>query len=232
MDAVTRDKLEHATELLLEVMETLKLEDGGVTTAAPPPAPAAPPPPVPAPNTSRKLCWGKKVSAEFKASVFWIQEKIGLNPDFLMSCIAFESGGTFSPSAHNPLSSATGLIQFMDATVQSMVQHYPVLASMAPNRRASDLAKLTAVQQLSWVFYYFKAFGDDLSHWALEDTYMAILLPSMIGKPLDSPMNWKDSAYRVNKGLDLDKNGTVTKREATANIRRLYAMGMTEENYG
>lgn len=228
MDALTRDKLEHATELLLEVLETLKLDDAGVAVT---PAAAPPSPPPTAPSAARKLCWGKKVTAEFKNSVFWIQEKIGLNPDFLMSCIAFESGGTFSPSAHNPLSSATGLIQFMDATVASMVQHFPVLASMAPSRRASDLAKLTAVQQLSWVFYYFKGFGNDLSYWVLEDVYMAILLPSMIGKPLDAPMNWKDSAYRVNKGLDLDKNGTITKREATANIRRLYAMGMTEENY-
>jgi hypothetical protein len=232
VDQVIRDKIEHAAELLLEVMETLKLDDAGVTITSTPAAPAAPVAAPAAPAADRKLCWGKKVSAEFKNSVFWIQDKISLDGNRLMSCIAFETGGTFSPSAHNPLSSATGLIQFMDATVVSMVEHYPVLASMAPNRRASDLAKLTAVQQLSWVFYYFRAFGDNLANWSLEDTYMAILLPSMIGKPLDSPMNWKDSAYRVNKGLDLDKNGTITKREATANIRRLYAMGMTEENYG
>lgn len=229
MDAVSQAHqcIEQAVGLLGQAQLLIEGVEATPPTAAPV-AEAKPVPTTPLP----KMAWGKKVSPEFKAAVFWIKDQIKLNPDFLMSCSAFETGGTFSPSIKNPVSSATGLIQFMDGTVQSMLQHYPQLAAMAPNRKAHDLASLTAVQQLSWVYYYFKGFGNDLSSWSLEDTYMAILLPNMIGKPLDSPMNWNASAYRVNRGLDLDRNGTVTKREATGNIRRLYQLGMAEENYG
>ena len=54
----------------------------------------------------------------------------------------------------------------------------------------------------------------------------------MIGKPLDAPMKWSESAYRVNAGLDLNKDKTITKREATFKVKQLYEMGMTEEFYG
>jgi hypothetical protein len=223
------NKLQQIADLVDEAMLLSEgVEAEGIT---PTPSIAAPTPPAPV-ASARRICFGSRVSPEFRAGVLWIQEQLGLNPDFLMACMAFETGGTFSPSIKNPQSSATGLIQFMDATTKAMAERYPELASFAPNKRSSDLAKLTAVQQLSWVYYYFKGFGSNLARWELEDTYMAILLPSMIGKPLDTPMNWNTSAYRVNRGLDLDRNGTVTKREATGGIRRLYAQGMTEEMLG
>lgn len=229
MDSLST-RFEKAIDALEFLVDELRgMEDAESRAPAAPAQPSAQPP---APTPVQKLAWGKKLSPEFKAGILWIRDQIGLKPDFLTTCMAFETGGTFSPSIKNPVSSATGLIQFMDATVKAMARQYPALASMAPNGRARDLASLTAVQQLSWVYYYFKAFGSDLSNWSVEDVYMAILLPVMIGKPLDAPMKWSQSAYRVNRGLDLDKNGTVTKREATGNIRRLYQLGMSEENYG
>lgn len=186
--------------------------------------PAAEPEPV-----ERKLCYGKQVSPEFKASVLWIEEQLKLDANKLMACMKFESD--LNPRAKNPQSSATGLIQFMDATVASMVKKYPVLAKQGITK-ARDLTELTAQQQLAWVYYYFKAFGNDLSNWSIEDVYMAILLPSMIGKPLDAPMKWSESAYRVNSGLDLNKDKTITKREAAFKVTQHYAMGMTEEFLG
>lgn len=174
---------------------------------------------------TRKIAWGKKVDAGFKSSVLWIEEQLGLNADYLMSCMAFETGQTFSPSIKNKNSSATGLIQFMDATVAAMVLRRPSLRNVAANTH--ELAELTAQQQLSFVYYYFEAFGRDLSHWSLEDTYMAILLPSMIGKPLSAKMKWSNNAYAVNRGLDINKNGVITKAEATTYVRQLYSIGMS-----
>lgn len=166
----------------------------------------------------RQLAWGARVSAEFRASVFWIEEQLHLNPDYLMAVMAFETGVTFSPSKRNPASSATGLIQFMRATAIQL------------GTTTEALAEMSAVKQLSYVYKYFKQFGDDLSSWDLADTYMAVLLPTMIGKPLDTPMTWGKEAHRVNKGLDADKNGVITKREAFNKVNSMLTLGMEKEN--
>lgn len=220
MDALI-EKLQQAIDLIEVVANELdELEDRTKEVAV-----------VPVAEETRKIAWGKRVSPEFKAGVLWIEEQIKLDPDKLMACMAFETGGTFSPSIKNPASSATGLLQFMKATIEDMLRLHPNLRGMLPNGHAS-LKNLSAVQQLSLVFYYFKAFGKDLSNWSVEDVYMAILLPSMIGKPLDTPMRWSQSAYRVNAGLDLNRDKTVTKREAAHKVTLLYAQGKQEEFYG
>jgi hypothetical protein len=173
---------------------------------------------VPIPGVHGPICWGAKVSKDFRESVLWIEGQIKLPANFLMPCMAFETGLTFSPSVKNPGSSATGLIQFMNTTAKDL------------GTTTASLAAMSAVKQLSYVYYYFKRFGTDLSHWVLEDVYMAILLPNMIGKGLDEPMHWSDEAYMANRGLDADKNGKITKREATEKIRSLYKLGMMKEN--
>ena len=65
-----------------------------------------------------KLAWGKKVDSTFRDKVFAICDGFKWNrathASWLMSCMAFESGETFSPSVRNAAGSgATGLIQFM-----------------------------------------------------------------------------------------------------------------------
>lgn len=46
-------------------------------------------------------------------TVITIEESAALDIMFLMATMAFETAETFSPSVRNPLSNATGLIQFM-----------------------------------------------------------------------------------------------------------------------
>lgn len=182
------------------------------------PAPQPKPPEERQAGAPGPICWGAKVSSDFRASVLWIEGQLGLKANFLMPCMAFETGLTFSPSKKNPASSATGLIQFMDATAAQLKTTTAALALMSP------------VQQLGYVYKYFKAFGGDLSAWDLADTYMAILLPNMIGEPLDAEMKWSSRAYAANKGLDLDKDGNITKREAVKRVFDLYKLGMQPEN--
>lgn len=174
-----------------------------------------PPPEGVAPAT-RKILWGGRVSAGFKAGVLWIEQQIGLNADNLMCCMAFETGQTFDPAKKNLAgSSGTGLIQFMRATAEGMGTTTALLAAM------------TAEKQLGWVFKYFKAFGNDFSKWSLEDTYMAILYPAAIGKPNDWQMPWKygQLAYKQNSGLDLNRDHIITKAEAAAGVRRMAEVG-------
>lgn len=179
-------------------------------------------------KTPRLLCWGAKVSREFREGVFWIEQELKLNADYLMACMAFETGVTFSPSKKNPASSATGLIQFMRATITGMVKNIPPVGRIV--RSHDDLKNMSAVKQLSLVYYYFKQFGTDHSGWDLADTYMAILLPTMIGKPLDAEMAWGQGAHNVNRGLDTDKDGKVTKREAYKKVLAMYELGRQQEN--
>lgn len=177
----------------------------------------------------RQIAFGSLVSAEFKNAVLWIEQQLGLQADHLMCCMHFETGGSFSPSVRNAAgSSGLGLIQFMRATIEGekgMLARRPELRKLAPNHAA--LAGLTAVQQLSFVFYYFQAFGKDLSKWSLEDTYMAILYPAAIGKALSWVMPWAAGslAYKQNSGLDANKDLKITKAEAAAGVTKRQALG-------
>ncbi|MCA1628053.1 MAG: hypothetical protein LC742_08835, partial [Acidobacteria bacterium] len=67
----------------------------------------------------------------------------GINPDHLLNVIAVETGGSFSPQARNPNSSASGLIQFMRDTARSLGTTIEAIRGM------------NATQQLDYVFKYF-----------------------------------------------------------------------------
>lgn len=164
----------------------------------------------------RQLAWGKKVSAEFRAGVFDIcsaYKWTGEVPNYFMSCMAFESGQTFDPGVKNAAGSgATGLIQFMPKTAISL------------GTTVEQLARMTAVEQLEWVKKYFAPYKDRVH--TLSDFYMAILLPKFVGKPEASVLFNGGEAYRQNSGLDVNKDGLVTKLEAASKVQRMYEKGM------
>lgn len=179
--------------------------------------------------SSRPLAWGKKVSPEFKARVWWIAETLTqaqgklFDANDLMACMHFETAGTFSASIKNPKSSATGLIQFMEATSRDVLK--------IPHK---NLAKMTAEDQLNEVYKYFrwviKTFGPVSG---IADTYMAIFRPAAVGKPSETPLFVKGTdAYAVNTGLDNNKDGKIMKAEAAAKVAERLAQGMRPENYG
>jgi hypothetical protein len=85
---------------------------------------------------------------------------------------------------------------------------------------------MSAVQQLEYVAKYF---GKWPRVQTLEDVYMAILWPKAIGKPNGYVLFSSPSVvYKQNKGLDLDKDGDVTKFEAAAKVRERLVRGQTE----
>ena len=191
--------------------------------AEPTPAPSIVTPTLPMPESikgRRAIPWGQKVSAEFIDSALWIEDQLGLKTEYLMPCMMFESG--LNPKAKNPQSTATGLIQFMEATAKRL------------GTTTAALAQMSGTRQLAYVYKYFREYADrgfDLRSWSLEDTYMAILWPAGIGKPMEfSVFAQATRAYEVNKGLDLDKDGFVTKREATEKIRKLAMQGLLDGN--
>lgn len=141
-----------------------------------------------------------KVTADFAQKVKDIAARLDMVPDFMMCVMAFESG--LNPAAKNPLSSATGLIQFMDATANAM------------GVSTALLAKMSAVQQLDYVERYFR---DQISHYGklqtLENTYLAVFYPAAITKPLD--WQFPASVLAVNQVFNVDHNGVLTKQEVS-----------------
>lgn len=163
------------------------------------------------------LAWGRKVSQVFRDRVFWIADDLDLNPDFLMACMAWESAETFRPDIRNAAGSgATGLIQFMPSTARAL------------GTSTTKLAAMTAEDQLNYVYKYFAEHKGRLR--TLSDTYMAILWPKGIGKP-ESHTLWDrttmPTTYRQNSGLDIDRNGYITKAEAAAKVQQKLVKGMS-----
>lgn len=167
-----------------------------------------------------KLAWGKKVDCRFREAVFRICLDFkwsGEHADWLMSCMAFESGETFSPSIKNFAGSgATGLIQFMPSTAIGL------------GTTVKDLAAMTPVQQLRYVKWYFRPYYRRIN--SLSDMYMAILMPKYVGEPEDAVL-FRDGtiAYRQNSGLDGDRDGLITKKEAAAMVHKKLVKGMLSE---
>lgn len=167
-----------------------------------------------------KLAWGNKVTPAFRAEVFDIGDELRIAPDHIMAVIAFESNRTFSPSVKNLAGSgATGLIQFMPATATGL------------GTSVEDLAQMSAVEQLEWVRQYFRPYKHRMK--TLSDVYMAVLWPRAIGKPDDYVLWDKETrpkTYRQNAGLDVNKNGAITKFEAASKVYQMLEEGRAPAN--
>lgn len=167
----------------------------------------------------RLIAWGAKVSPTFKERVLWIEQDLGVPADALMACMAWESGESFSPKKKNLAGSgATGLIQFMPSTAKAL------------DTTTSELAKMTAEDQLNYVWKYFAPFKGKLNN--LGDVYMAILWPKGVGQSDDYVLFDKGVAYRQNAGLDKNKDGKVTRGECLVKIQDKLAKGLLAVNVG
>ena len=168
------------------------------------------------------LAWGKKVSKPFQDRVKEVAANLQTDPCFLMACMAFESGGTFSPSIRNAAGSgAVGLIQFMPTTAQAL------------GTTTQQLASTSAVKQLDYVEKYFIGRTGKLK--TLEDVYMTILWPAAVGKLLSFVLFDKQDPnhprrYIQNAGLDFNRDGKITKGEAANKVQRRLAEGLQPEN--
>jgi peptidoglycan hydrolase-like protein with peptidoglycan-binding domain len=162
------------------------------------------------------MAWGKKMSPEFKEKVRHIAADIGCEANDLMACMQFESG--LDPKSVNSSSGATGLIQFTHDTAKSL------------GTTTEALKAMTAEAQLDYVAKYFHWWGKVKT---LEDTYMAIFCPAGIGKPPTHVLYARPSKqYDQNAGLDADKDGRITKAEASARVRKALMEGLKAENLG
>lgn len=136
--------------------------------------------------------------SQFKIDLENICHSIGIKPIWLLRVMWKES--KLNPQAKNMYQGklyAVGLIQFVSKTAKSLGYTMEQIYNMSP------------VQQLPLVKKYFNPYIGNLN--SFEDTYFAIFLPLLIGKPNDYIIPKK--YYDGNKGIDLNKNGQITKQE-------------------
>lgn len=131
-----------------------------------------------------------------------------------MAAMAFESGETFSPSIPNAEGSgAVGLIQFMPRTATAL------------GTTTAGLQQMSAEQQLDYVRKYFQPYTGRLN--TLDDVYMAILWPAAVGQPSDTVLFSSPShAYQLNRSLDSNHDGSITKGEASALVYEKLRKGL------
>lgn len=166
-----------------------------------------------------ELAWGKKVDKKFKEKVIAISARLGIDPNHLMAAMAFESARSFKPNIQNPYSHATGLIQFMPRTAKGL------------GTSINALKRMSAIRQLDFVEKYFSPYAGRLKD--LDDLYMAILWPKAVARPASYVLfREPQRAYKLNKGLDANVDGAVTKAEAAMRVRQHLIEGMREELRG
>ena len=127
-----------------------------------------------------------------------VAEAIGVNPNDLAAVISFETVGTFSPSIKNPLSSATGLIQFMK---DGRGRYYGMTRE--------QFSSLSFEQQMVYVEKYFRDRGFSSNKKRdVADTYTAV---TGYGYRCGS------KAYNLNKVWDSNKDCYIVKVEMVLN---------------
>lgn len=163
-----------------------------------------------------KLIFEDKVNsnrAEFLAKVRNVASRLGIDPNWLMAAMYFESG--LNPKAVNPYTQATGLIQFMPSTARSLGINQAALLAM------------NNVAQLEYVYQYLKPYRNRFK--SFIDLYLSIFFPLAIGKP----DNWvlqtsRLTAKRIaeqNGIFDLNKDNRITVGE----IKKAYLNKIPEQ---
>ncbi|MBO9731162.1 MAG: hypothetical protein J7623_21165 [Chitinophaga sp.] len=134
-----------------------------------------------------------------------IEQRLAFPALSLVRSIAFETGGTFSPSIKNKNSGATGLIQFLESTAEKLEKGlYKRLPSMS------------IAEQLVYVEKYFLQWQKVFKEKPKEafDVYALMLHPPLYNKPDSTVFGSSGSKiYEGNKGFDTDKSGVITKGE-------------------
>lgn len=168
------------------------------------------------------IAWSAKVEPEFVARVKAISKLLTLKPagpNDLMSCMAFESGETFSPTIPNAAGAPYyGLIQFGELAATDCKTTIPALL------------KMTRLQQLECVYLYFKPLTGKIRN--LGDLYMKILWPGGVGKD-DDFILWnketRPTTYLQNKGLDVNHDGVITRGECIVKVMEKGRRGLSPQ---
>lgn len=164
------------------------------------------------PNPTRMKFDTKNIQdPDFNRKLEKIAKELGVRKEDLIAIFKQESG--LDHTAVNKMSGATGLIQFMPDTAASL------------GTTTAELRKMSAVQQLDYVYMYFKKVGVRPGM-KLGDLYMAVFMPKYVGSPDNTVLGqagakgFSGKVYDQNRGLDKNKDGKITVADVKQSVER------------
>lgn len=147
---------------------------------------------------------------DFQKKLEKVAKELGITSKSLLGIMKKESG--VNPQARNPYSNATGLIQFMPKT------------AVALGTTVEDLYNMSAVEQLDYVYKYYKVNG--VGDGSIGDLYMATFMPKYVGYPDDTVLGQSGAdgfaglVYDQNKVLDVNGDGAITVGDVKQSVQR------------
>ena len=127
--------------------------------------------------------------------------ELQIRPNWLMFVMWFES--KLNPQAVNPISGATGLIQFMPSTARGL------------GTTTAVLKRMSNVQQLDYVLAYLRPYKGRMRTWV--DVYLAVFYPRAMGNP--NFVITSDIVAKQNKIFDLNKDLDISVKEIETVLR-------------
>lgn len=183
------------------------------------------------PASFTRLACLEHTEPEFRQALFALGTELDIDPDYLAGVMAFESG--FNPAARNPLSDASGLIQFMPGTAKRL------------GTTTAALRKMSRIEQLPYVGAFFKPYRGKIK--APEDAYLATFYPCAIGKDPEWVVasatrseDWCGESAERNrkvysqnaKAFDKAKRGFFTKGDVARAFLALYQPSLAKPRLG
>jgi hypothetical protein len=148
---------------------------------------------------------------DFNKKLDKIAGQLGVKSSDLLAIMKQESG--VNPSIYNKAGSgAVGLIQFMPATARAL------------GTTTDQLAQMDGVQQLDYVYRYFKMTG--VGNGTLGDLYMAVFMPKYVGYDDNYVLGqsgapgFSGKVYAQNAGLDRNRDGAITVADVKQSVQR------------
>lgn len=141
----------------------------------------------------------------FGNKVIMIAQLLNINPNSLMFVMNNESG--LDHTAKNPNGTATGLIQFTEATAKGL------------GTSTTALKNMSNVQQLDYVWKYLQQWKQYINDTA--SLYLSIFYPLALFK--NNSYLFPDWVIKANPIFDLDKNGKLTKQEFINYVNQKFA---------
>lgn len=137
----------------------------------------------------------KENKKQFIDKVIKIANDLNINPNWLMFVMWFES--KLNPKAVNPISKATGLLQFMPTTAWAL------------GTTTDSLLSMNNVQQLDYVLAYLRPYKGKMKKWI--DVYLAVFYPAAIGNP--DYVITRDIVAKQNKIFDINNDLDISVKE-------------------
>ncbi|HEY8561482.1 MAG TPA: peptidoglycan-binding protein [Pyrinomonadaceae bacterium] len=144
------------------------------------------------------------VTQEFLSGVENMAQRLGTRPEYILSVMSFETGGTFNPAERNSIG-ATGLIQFLPETARNL------------GTSTAELARMSSVEQLRYVEKYFDQPNFRGRLGTLEGLYTAVLSGRARQNSDDVLFTRGTRAYEQNP-LDWNNDGRITAGEAVTPV--------------